>query len=470
MAVSWLTWAVLLTAVGLFIAWMLRPDPSLPPRVPAADTDYTRKPGLSGLMPLHAPATGLRYVVIGTGSVGLRMVDALLERGEAHVVGVDVAPPRRIPPGMKFVRASATDYAAVRAALDGADVCFATFALIRPWERLACLYGPSHAVNVAGTENVVRACADAGVRVLVHTSTSNVAVSPKLPMRMLLDESAPTVDARTTANHYSWTKAQAERAVLRANGTPLPAGRGLLATGSIRPCSGARARARRLARALASPRGACARMRARSAESLAAAGACARRDALAGLFGPEDVNLCERWLSAEHAYVTAGNQVIDWVYVDDVVWGHLLLERSLLHNPTRAGARGARAERGARRAACASARGAKGCARECAWRGRLRTGLRGAKGCARECARAWCERRRGAHTACHARSADRLPHAHAPRRRASVQAARLSASRTTSRSRSCTCCSRSSTSTSECARVRPSACPRGRQRRTRLSG
>lgn len=347
---------VLAMLVGL-VRWLLQPDVIPKCRLPPADTDFTQRPGLLGMMRKHAPATGLRYVVIGgTGSVGLRLVEALIERGETRVVSFDINPrPKRRPAGATFVTGNVGDYASVRAVCEGADVVFATFALIKPHERLACLYAPCHAVNVVGTENVVRACIEAGVPVLVQTSTSNVCVAPALA-RPQMDENSPCarlpasghiaaaartcsvsflrlsaraaapaereyrarfltltcprtrtvpthcrclsraryVDPQTTANHYSWTKAQAERAVLAAHGSPLPSRPGCsLATASIRPCS--------------------------------------------ALIGPDDVNICERWLKRGSAVVTAAGATIDWVCVDDVVYAHLLAERRLREEPRRVG-------------------------------------------------------------------------------------------------------------------------------------
>ena len=54
-------------------------------RTPASDVDHEKRPGLAAALEKDVPATGLRYLVIGTGGVGLSIVDALLARGEKHV-------------------------------------------------------------------------------------------------------------------------------------------------------------------------------------------------------------------------------------------------------------------------------------------------------------------------------------------------------------------------------------------------
>mmetsp|Transcript_29303 Transcript_29303/g.67219 ORF Transcript_29303/g.67219 Transcript_29303/m.67219 type:complete len:358 (-) Transcript_29303:257-1330(-) len=198
----WLYAGIALLALAWLARWLLRPDAVPTVRAPPSGTDYTQRPGLSGMMPLYAPVTGKRYLVVGgSGSVGLRILEALVERGEKHVTSYDVAPPRRRLAGATFLLGDVTDYAAVRAACENVDVVFATFALIRPHERLSCLYAQSHAVNVVGTENVVRACVEAEVGVLVQTSTSNVCVSPSL-VKPVMDENSPFVDPSNTANHY----------------------------------------------------------------------------------------------------------------------------------------------------------------------------------------------------------------------------------------------------------------------------
>ena len=185
-----------------------------------------------------APATGKSYLVIGTGSVGLIIMEALVERGEKKVKGLDVVAPRRGVEGATFAVGNVTDYSSIKAACEGVDVVYLTVALIRYYERLQYQYAASHAVNVTGTGNVLRACAECGVQVLVQTSTSNVCVAPAL-VSTSMDESSELVGPQNSPNHYGWTKAQAETMVLAANGAPLePAARGALQTVAVRPCRG----------------------------------------------------------------------------------------------------------------------------------------------------------------------------------------------------------------------------------------
>lgn len=110
---------------------------------------------------------------------------------------------------------------------------------------------------------------------------------------MAMDEGSPYVTAENSINHYSWTKAQAERLVLGANGSPLATRPGNLSSASIRPCS--------------------------------------------GIFGPNDVLITEKALTSGNVEVLIPDSKIDYVYVENVVWGHMLLEKQLLTAPDRVG-------------------------------------------------------------------------------------------------------------------------------------
>eukprot|EP00927_Polykrikos_kofoidii_P009691 TRINITY_DN14056_c0_g1_i1.p1 TRINITY_DN14056_c0_g1~~TRINITY_DN14056_c0_g1_i1.p1 ORF type:complete len:435 (+),score=46.71 TRINITY_DN14056_c0_g1_i1:196-1305(+) len=241
----------------------------------------------------QAPATGKRYLVIGTGSVGVYIIEQLVERGEKSVKGFDVAAPKRpLPCGVSFICGNVTDYAVVRDACKDVDVVFTTAALIRYYERLSWQYQESHAVNVIGTANIINACVENGVQVLVQTSSSNVCVGPGL-VSMTMDESSPYVDAASSPNHYGWTKVQAEQAIIQANGTELPNGKGHLATAAVRPCS--------------------------------------------AIFGPNDNFITEKTLREGEVKVFVPDAKIDYIFVENVVWGHLLLEKKLHSSPAEVG-------------------------------------------------------------------------------------------------------------------------------------
>lgn len=276
-------------ACSALLSFLVTP-PNLPSRrTPSADCDPAKRPGLHKLVNKNAPKTGKKYVVIGTGNVGMTLIEALIKRGETDVVGFDVAAPRRTPAKhFRYVCGDVTKYEDVLAALDGADVVFATFAVIRYQERLAHDYASSHAVNVLGTEHVIRACIEQSVPVLVQTSTSHVVMHAGLHGATGLDESTPYCTVQNAQNHYASTKAQAEQLVLAANGKALRSGKGVLTTAAIRPCS--------------------------------------------GIFGASDALIAELTLRNLHTkgseMVTAAGS-IDWIHVESVVYAQLLCEAKI---------------------------------------------------------------------------------------------------------------------------------------------
>lgn len=89
------------------------------------------------------------------------------------------------------------------------------------------------AVNVQGTQNILRACVEHGVSRLVYTSTFNVVFGGQVIENG--DESLPYLPLHLHPDHYSRTKSLAEMAVLKANGTVLKEGSGLLRTCALRP-------------------------------------------------------------------------------------------------------------------------------------------------------------------------------------------------------------------------------------------
>jgi len=114
------------------------------------------------------------------------------------------------------------DFEALLAACRGVDVVVHAASLV-DWghttpERLV-------EVNVGGSENVVRACLEAGVRGLVYTSSMDVVCGTRPVVQA--DETTPYPEV--FANEYSRTKALAEQAVLRANGPEL-------SVCALRPC------------------------------------------------------------------------------------------------------------------------------------------------------------------------------------------------------------------------------------------
>ena len=142
-------------------------------------------------------------------------------------------------------------------------------------------------VNVLGTQNIIDACVANGVSKLVFTSSGSVVSDGKAHKGV--DETYPVPEHHDDV--YAATKAEAERRVLAANGTPLStskksgkASSKVLHTVSVRP---------------------------------------------RGIFGPGDVQffpvLVENAKMGKTKYIIGdGENMADFTFVDNVVHGHLL--------------------------------------------------------------------------------------------------------------------------------------------------
>ncbi|KAJ1458445.1 hypothetical protein M885DRAFT_512875 [Pelagophyceae sp. CCMP2097] len=162
----------------------------------------------------HPPVPKRCVVTGGTGFVGQRVVEMLIERGAESVVSLDIVPPPAGAwrhPAIEWRICDVTDAAAVRAAVDGADCVWHNAAAVGPFHPKP-LYAR---VNYEGTLNILAACREKGVPKLVFSSSPSTrftgedvdglteAEMPKLPLKRYLQE-------------YAATKAAAELAVSAA--------------------------------------------------------------------------------------------------------------------------------------------------------------------------------------------------------------------------------------------------------------
>ncbi|KAL1919908.1 uncharacterized protein VTP21DRAFT_1840 [Calcarisporiella thermophila] len=74
-------------------------------------------------------------------------------------------------------------------------------------------------VNILGTQNVIKACREAGVKKLVYTSSGSVIFQAGEPKMVNGDETTPYPDVHI--DDYSASKAEAERLVVAANDPPV---------------------------------------------------------------------------------------------------------------------------------------------------------------------------------------------------------------------------------------------------------
>lgn len=163
----------------------------------------------------------MRALVTGGGGfLGRAIVELLLERGDRVRIFTRLDYPAVSALGAECMRGDLLDSDAVERACQGMDVVFHAAAKAGYWGTWDSYYQP----NVTGTRHVIAACRSQGVAKLVYTSSPSVVFDGR-PQEGL-DETA--VYPQHYENHYSATKAIAERMVLEANRN------GLLTT-SLRP-------------------------------------------------------------------------------------------------------------------------------------------------------------------------------------------------------------------------------------------
>jgi nucleoside-diphosphate-sugar epimerase len=156
----------------------------------------------------------------GGGFLGKAIVLKLLERGDAVRSFSRGDYPELSKLGVEVVRGDISDAKEVDSAVDGSDVVFHVASKPGIWGP----YEEYHRTNVDGTENIITACRNHGIKRLVYTSSPSVVHSGGNVEG--IDESTPYAEHFET--HYPKTKAIAEQMVLKANSEEL-------ATVALRP-------------------------------------------------------------------------------------------------------------------------------------------------------------------------------------------------------------------------------------------
>lgn len=174
----------------------------------------------------------------GSGFLGSHLAQVLLEAEpelrELRILDLNPDPdavPERHRSRVRFFRGDVGDFGALGAVFGGAGVVFHSASLVDVWGR--CSPEAIARANVLGTKNVIRGCRAAGVPILIYTSSMEV-VGPNTRGDPFVrgDEESPYPTRHSEP--YPLSKAQAERLVLEANGTPV-AGGGRLLTLALRP-------------------------------------------------------------------------------------------------------------------------------------------------------------------------------------------------------------------------------------------
>lgn len=151
----------------------------------------------------------MRALVTGAGGfLGGAIVRALKERAD-DVRGFSRGDhPELVSQGVEQHRGNVADPKAVTEAVRGVDIVFHAAAKVAAGGRYRDFYD----TNVTGTENVIAACRECGVRALVYTSTPSVTFG--VTDLEGVDESVGYSDHFEA--FYGETKAEAERRVLAA--------------------------------------------------------------------------------------------------------------------------------------------------------------------------------------------------------------------------------------------------------------
>ncbi|CBH12660.1 NAD(p)-dependent steroid dehydrogenase-like protein [Trypanosoma brucei gambiense DAL972] len=171
---------------------------------------------------VYPPVPKNCVVTGGTGFVGTRLVEMLVERGAERVVSFDIVPMESAVsawqhPVIEYVVGDITNYNDVLVALEGADCVW----------HLAAAVGPFHPrelyrkVNYGGTMNVIRACFQLGVKKLVMSSSPSTRFKGGLFHRPCVDglteDEMPKLPLDSYMQMYAETKAEAELAVTAAS-------------------------------------------------------------------------------------------------------------------------------------------------------------------------------------------------------------------------------------------------------------
>ena len=131
--------------------------------------------------------TTARYLITGgAGFIGSHIAEALLERGESVRVFDNLATGRKtnlatLKGDVQFIQGDLRDFDAVKAAVKGVEVVFHQGALASVPRSIADPV-TSLETNINGTQNILLAARDGGVRRVVYASSSSVyGDTPVLP-------------------------------------------------------------------------------------------------------------------------------------------------------------------------------------------------------------------------------------------------------------------------------------------------
>lgn len=153
------------------------------------------------------------FVTGGGGFLGLAIVRLLYAQGHEAVTFSRGNYPALDHLGVKHFQGSLSDFAALKQAMVGCEAVFHVAAKTGIWGK----YKDFYLANVSGTENVLQACRELGIRNLVFSSSPSIVYDGKDSEGQ--NESLPYPPKYNAS--YPQTKAIAEKLVMAANNATL---------------------------------------------------------------------------------------------------------------------------------------------------------------------------------------------------------------------------------------------------------
>lgn len=152
----------------------------------------------------------------GSGFIGQHLVSELAGRG-AHVRVLDIRLPTRLTPGVDYFEGSVLDQGLVQDAMAGADEVYHLAGHPGMWKRD---HAEFHAVNFAGTENVLSAARKQGVARFLHCSTESILFRSSKPDRPAAEDAKLFVEEMP--GPYTRSKMLADQLALEAAASGFP--------------------------------------------------------------------------------------------------------------------------------------------------------------------------------------------------------------------------------------------------------
>lgn len=160
------------------------------------------------------PVPAFCAVTGGTGFVGARLVEMLVERGARRVRCLDIVPPPENAwrdPRIEYIVGDICDKEVVAKLVEGADCVWHNAAVVGPFHPKP-LY---HKVNYEGTLCVIHACRAAGVKKIVMSSSPSTRFDGS-DVDGLTEEQMPSLPQQSYLQIYAETKAMGEKALTDA--------------------------------------------------------------------------------------------------------------------------------------------------------------------------------------------------------------------------------------------------------------